>query len=107
MLQIVPGDDKASLNVGAMLSNHPKVAKVSFTGSVPTGKKIMACAANDVKRVTLEMGGNDPAIVLGDVDIDAVGSKRGRRKKNKGGKKRIKKIKKEKREIKERNEEGM
>ncbi len=43
--------------------------QVSFTGSVPTGKKIMEVASRDVKRVTLEMGGNDAAIVMGDVDI--------------------------------------
>ena len=55
VVNVVSGDDKQEFNVGAYLSNHPKVKLVSFTGSVPTGKKIMGCAANDVKRVTLEM----------------------------------------------------
>ena len=54
--------------VGAELAGHPEVRKISFTGSVATGKKIMQYAASDLKRVTLELGGNDPAIVLDDVD---------------------------------------
>jgi acyl-CoA reductase-like NAD-dependent aldehyde dehydrogenase len=58
--------------LGAALASHPLVRKISFTGSVATGKKIMAYAADDLKRVTLELGGNDPAIVLEDVDPDAV-----------------------------------
>ncbi|MCP4320106.1 MAG: aldehyde dehydrogenase family protein [Hyphomicrobiales bacterium] len=56
-------------DLGPMLTNHPDVAKVSFTGSSETGKKIMASAAGTVKRVTLELGGNDPAIVLPDVNV--------------------------------------
>ena len=59
-------------SVGAELASHPDVRKVSFTGSVATGKKIMQYAASDLKRVTLELGGNDPAIVLDDVDPTAV-----------------------------------
>jgi acyl-CoA reductase-like NAD-dependent aldehyde dehydrogenase len=55
-------------DLGAEIVAHPTVRKVSFTGSVPTGKKIMAAVAPDLKRVTLELGGNDPAIVLDDVD---------------------------------------
>jgi acyl-CoA reductase-like NAD-dependent aldehyde dehydrogenase len=58
--------------LGALLSKHPQVRKISFTGSVATGKKIAAVAADDLKRVTLELGGNDPAIVLDDVDPNAV-----------------------------------
>ncbi len=58
--------------LGAQLSKHPLVRKISFTGSVNTGKKIAAVAADDLKRVTLELGGNDPAIVLDDVDPKAV-----------------------------------
>jgi acyl-CoA reductase-like NAD-dependent aldehyde dehydrogenase len=58
--------------VGAQLAGHPAVRKISFTGSVATGKKIMQYAASDLKRVTLELGGNDPAIVLDDVDPSAV-----------------------------------
>ncbi len=55
-------------DLGAELTAHPDVAKVSFTGSTSTGKKVMASAASSLKRVTLELGGNDAAIVLDDVD---------------------------------------
>ena len=55
-------------NLGPAISSHPGIAKVSFTGSTPTGKKIMASAAGTMKRLTLELGGNDAAIVLDDVD---------------------------------------
>jgi len=55
-------------DLGAALTSHPDVAKVAFTGSTATGKKVMASAASGVKRVTLELGGNDAAIVLDDVD---------------------------------------
>lgn len=58
-------------DVGASLVSHAGVAKISFTGSTPTGKKIMASAAQTLKRLTLELGGNDAAIVLADADIDA------------------------------------
>ncbi|PNP74693.1 hypothetical protein FNYG_12029 [Fusarium nygamai] len=61
------GDD-----LGPMLTAHPGVAKVSFTGSTETGKKIMAACAATLKRVTLELGGNDAAIVCEDVDIPTV-----------------------------------
>jgi acyl-CoA reductase-like NAD-dependent aldehyde dehydrogenase len=61
--------------VGAALTAHPGVRKVSFTGSVATGKKVARAAADDLKRVTLELGGNDPAIVLPDVDAQAVASR--------------------------------
>lgn len=50
------------------MTSHPVPRKISFTGSVETGKKVAAAAAPDLKRVTLELGGNDPAIVLPDVD---------------------------------------
>ena len=56
-------------DLGPVLTGHPDVAKVSFTGSSETGKKIMAASAGTIKRVTLELGGNDPAIVLPDVDV--------------------------------------
>jgi len=55
-------------DLGAVLTAHPDVAKIAFTGSTATGKKVMASAAAMVKRVTLELGGNDAAIVLDDVD---------------------------------------
>lgn len=55
-------------DLGAALTAHPDVAKVAFTGSTATGRKVMAAAAGTLKRVTLELGGNDAAIVLDDVD---------------------------------------
>lgn len=55
-------------DLGSALTSHPDVAKVAFTGSTATGKKVMQSAAGTVKRVTLELGGNDAAIVLDDVD---------------------------------------
>ncbi|TCM20801.1 acyl-CoA reductase-like NAD-dependent aldehyde dehydrogenase [Novosphingobium sp. PhB165] len=59
-------------DVGALLSGHPDVAHVSFTGSTPTGKKVLASAADTLKRFTLELGGNDAALVLDDADIAQV-----------------------------------
>ncbi len=56
--------------LGDMLTSHPDIAKVSFTGSTATGKKVMEKASGTLKRVTLELGGNDPAIVMPDVDIN-------------------------------------
>ena len=58
-------------DLGSELTSHPDVAKVSFTGSTSTGKKVMASAASSLKRVTLELGGNDAAIVLDDVEPKA------------------------------------
>jgi acyl-CoA reductase-like NAD-dependent aldehyde dehydrogenase len=58
--------------LGAHLASHGGVRKISFTGSVATGKKIMGYAVEDLKRTTLELGGNDPAIVLDDVDPKVV-----------------------------------
>ena len=55
-------------DLGAALTAHPDVRKISFTGSSATGKKVMAGAAETLKRITLELGGNDAAIVLDDVD---------------------------------------
>ena len=55
-------------DLGDALSSHADVAKVAFTGSTPTGKKVMCSAAGTLKRLTLELGGNDAAIVLDDVD---------------------------------------
>jgi len=72
VFNVVTGSDKFEFNVGAYLSKHPKISKVSFTGSIPTGRKIFANAANDIKRVTLELGGNDAAIILDDVDVDKI-----------------------------------
>ena len=58
-------------DLGAWITGHPDIAKISFTGSVATGRRVMESAAGTFKRVTLELGGNDPAIVLPDVDIAA------------------------------------
>lgn len=60
-------------DLGDALSRHPDVAKVSFTGSTATGRKVMASAADTLKRLTLELGGNDPAIVLDDADPREIG----------------------------------
>ena len=62
-------------DLGPLLTTHPDVAKVAFTGSTATGKKVMAAAADTVKRVTLELGGNDAAVVLDDVDARQVAQK--------------------------------
>jgi phenylacetaldehyde dehydrogenase len=57
--------------VGAALSEHPGVAKVSFTGSTEVGRLVMAAAAPTTKRLTLELGGKSPNIVFADADLDA------------------------------------
>ncbi|WP_433323708.1 aldehyde dehydrogenase family protein [Spirillospora sp. CA-294931] len=59
-------------DLGAWMTSHPVPRKISFTGSVATGKRVAAAAADDLKRVTLELGGNDPAILLDDADPAAV-----------------------------------
>jgi acyl-CoA reductase-like NAD-dependent aldehyde dehydrogenase len=61
--------------LGGWMTSHPIPRKISFTGSVATGKKVAAAAAPDLKRVTLELGGNDAAIVLGDVNVKTVAQK--------------------------------
>jgi acyl-CoA reductase-like NAD-dependent aldehyde dehydrogenase len=61
--------------LGQWMTEHPGIDKISFTGSVATGKKVMASAASTLKRVTLELGGNDAAIVLDDADPQAVAPK--------------------------------
>jgi acyl-CoA reductase-like NAD-dependent aldehyde dehydrogenase len=58
--------------VGSAIANHPGIDKIVFTGSTPTGKRIMEGAAVNLKRLTLELGGNDAGIVLPDVDPKAV-----------------------------------
>jgi acyl-CoA reductase-like NAD-dependent aldehyde dehydrogenase len=55
-------------DLGDAMTQHPDIRKISFTGSTATGKKVMASAAETLKRITLELGGNDAAIVLDDVD---------------------------------------
>ncbi|OCC23398.1 aldehyde dehydrogenase [Croceicoccus estronivorus] len=56
-------------DLGAVLSKHPDVAKVTFTGSTATGRKVMEAGASTLKRLTLELGGNDAGIVLPDADV--------------------------------------
>jgi acyl-CoA reductase-like NAD-dependent aldehyde dehydrogenase len=64
VLNVVSGGD----GLGAWMTGHPVPRKISFTGSTATGKLVAQSAAPDLKRVTLELGGNDPAIVLEDAD---------------------------------------
>ncbi|WP_426307151.1 aldehyde dehydrogenase family protein [Acidovorax facilis] len=71
VVNVVCSDDKTT-NIGAAISAHPGIRKIVFTGSINTGKKVMATAAETVKRLTLELGGNDAAIVLPDVDPKAI-----------------------------------
>jgi aldehyde dehydrogenase (NAD+) len=54
------------------MTEHPGIDKVSFTGSTATGRRVMQSASATLKRVTLELGGNDPAIVMPDVDVEKV-----------------------------------
>ena len=64
VLNIVSGGN----DLGAQMTEHPDIGKISFTGSTATGKKVMASGASNLKRITLELGGNDAAIVLADAD---------------------------------------
>jgi len=66
VFNVITGD----ADVGAAMTTHAGIAKISFTGSTATGKLIAAAAAPTLKRLTLELGGNDAAIVLPDADID-------------------------------------
>lgn len=68
VLNIVTGGPE----LGAAISRHPDIAKIVFTGSTQTGRRIMASAAPTLKRLTLELGGNDAGIVLPDVDVKAI-----------------------------------
>ena len=68
VFNVISGGDR----LGPWLTAHPGVDKISFTGSTATGKKVMGTAAADLKRVTLELGGNDAAIVMPDADVDAI-----------------------------------
>lgn len=56
--------------VGALLSSHPDIAKVTFTGSTRTGQRILSSSVDSLKSVVLELGGNDVGIVLADADLD-------------------------------------
>jgi acyl-CoA reductase-like NAD-dependent aldehyde dehydrogenase len=71
VLNVISGGDA----LGPMITAHQGFQKISFTGSTATGKRVMESAAKDLKRITLELGGNDAAIVLPDVDLDEVAQK--------------------------------
>lgn len=62
VLNIVSGGNE----LGQQMTEHPDISKISFTGSIATGKKVMSSSSCNLKRITLELGGNDPAIVLAD-----------------------------------------
>lgn len=68
VLNVISGDDA----LGPQMTGHALIDKVSFTGSVTTGRKVMQSASSTLKRLTLELGGNDPAIVLPDADIEHI-----------------------------------
>lgn len=71
VLNVVSGD----AGLGPRMTAHPGIDMISYTGSTRTGRQVMAGAAPTLTRVTLELGGNDPAIVLPDVDVPAVAEK--------------------------------
>lgn len=68
VFNVISGGDA----LGPLMTAHRGFAKISFTGSTATGRRVMEAAAKDLKRITLELGGNDAAIVMPDVDVDAV-----------------------------------
>lgn len=68
VLNVLSGDD----SLGQAMTEHPGIDKISFTGSSRTGKRVVESASRTMKRVTLELGGNDPAIVLPDADLDRI-----------------------------------
>ncbi len=68
VFNVISGGDA----LGPLMTAHPGIDKISFTGSTATGRKVMESASATLKRVTLELGGNDAAIVLPDVDVDRV-----------------------------------
>ena len=71
VLSVLSGED----DLGRWMTAHPGIDKIAFTGHTDTGKHVMRSAADNLKRLTLELGGNDPAIVLGDVDPAEVAPK--------------------------------
>ena len=69
VFNVVVGDD--AIGMGEVLTQHPKVAKFTFTGSTRVGKQLITQCASTVKKVSMELGGNAPFIVFDDADIDA------------------------------------
>ncbi|MDC0886194.1 aldehyde dehydrogenase family protein [Altererythrobacter sp.] len=68
VVNIITGED----SLGPMITEHADIDKITFTGSTATGKKIMEGASKDLKRITLELGGNDASIVMPDADVEKV-----------------------------------
>ncbi|KUO55638.1 MAG: aldehyde dehydrogenase [Sphingomonadales bacterium BRH_c42] len=68
VVNIITGEDA----LGPLMTGHPDIDKITFTGSTATGKRIMEGASKDLKRITLELGGNDASIVLPDADPQKV-----------------------------------
>ncbi|KAH7929002.1 aldehyde dehydrogenase [Leucogyrophana mollusca] len=68
VLSVLSGND----DLGPWISSHPSISRISLTGSTTAGKSAMQLASSTLKRLTLELGGNDPAIVCGDVDAKAI-----------------------------------
>jgi acyl-CoA reductase-like NAD-dependent aldehyde dehydrogenase len=71
VVNVLAGEDA----LGQWMTEHALIDKISFTGSIDTGKKVMAAAAGNLKRLTLELGGNDAAIILDDVDPKSIAPK--------------------------------
>lgn len=71
VLNVVVGSDRSEPRPGEVLTSHPMVRKVVFTGSAAIGSKVMEACAKDFKRILLELGGNDAAIIRHDVDIES------------------------------------
>ncbi len=67
VLNVVPGP---GAKIGQQMSAHPGIAKIAFTGETETGRRIMATAAETIKRVSLELGGKSPNIIFADIDIE-------------------------------------
>lgn len=68
VLNVISGGDA----LGPLVTSHPGFDKIAFTGSTATGRAVLRSASAHLTRVTLELGGNDPAIVMPDVDLDVV-----------------------------------
>ena len=71
VFSVISGGD----DLGKWMTAHPGIDKIAFTGHTETGKNVMRSAAGNLKRLTLELGGNDPAIVLADVDPKEIAPK--------------------------------
>jgi succinate-semialdehyde dehydrogenase/glutarate-semialdehyde dehydrogenase len=69
VINVVVG--KSAADIGGVLTGHPSIRKLSFTGSTPVGKMLLSQCAQTVKRTSMELGGNAPFIVFDDADIDA------------------------------------